>query len=408
MNPRQRITAAIGHRPVDRVPIDLGGTRQSGIAALAYDRLRRRLGIHPARPLRVFDTYQMLADIEQAVADRLGSDCVALNRRAVAFGIVNESWKPWRAYHGLDALVPGDFAPQRGADGGWTLVRGREVIAQMPAGGLYFDRCEKYPGALHPDLDTWEPPRLTQADVDHFGAQAEALHSGTDKAIVVAMGPPYELFNGLGQGGFEDWMVTFASEPAYVERLYAKLVDAWLDNLRALHMAVGDRVTVLQLADDLGTQAGPFLSVEMFRQRVMPAYKRGLDWVHAHTSWKVMLHSDGAIRPLLASIVEMGVDILNPVQTSAPGMEPAALRRDFGDRLVFWGAACDPQHTLARGTPDEVAAECRVNLDALRPLGGGHVFAPIHNIQADVPPDNIIAMFDAALHYHDTERLTSV
>lgn len=401
MNSRDRIAAAIHHRPVDRLPIDLGGTRQSGIAAVAYDRLRKHLavpGVNISQPFRVFDTYQMLADIEQAIADRLGSDCVPLQRRAVAFGVVNEAWKPWRPYRNrpLEVLVPGGFAPDPAPDGGWRLQRGGEVIARMPAGGFYFDRFEKYPGATRPDLDAWQPPRLTQADVDHYGEQARSLFDHTDKAVVVALGPPYELFNGIGQGDFEQWMVTFASEPDYVDALYAKLVDAWIDNLQALHAAVGDRVAVLRLCDDFGTQAGPFLSVEMFRDRVMPAYKRGLDWIHAHTSWKVMLHSDGAIRPLLPSIIDMGVDILNPVQVNCAGMDPEGLKRDFGGRLVFWGGACDAQGTLARGTPEEVAVECLAHIDAFTSDGTGYVFAPIHNIQADVSARNIVAMFDAA------------
>jgi len=171
-----------------------------------------------------------------------------------------------------------------------------------------------------------------------------------------------------------------------------------LENLRAFHAAVGDRVQVIQICDDFGTQHAPFLSVKMFRERLLPAYQRGLNWIHANTSWKVLLHSDGALVPLLPSIIEMGVDILNPVQTSAAGMEPARLKREFGDHLAFWGGSCDPQGTFARGTPAEVAAETEANLRTFTP-GSGFVFAPIHNVQANVPPDNVIAMFDAALHF---------
>lgn len=403
MNSRERIAAAVGRRPVDRPPIDFGATRQSGISAFAYERLRDRLalpGIDLDEPLRVFDTYQMLAEIEREVADRFGSDCVALNRRKVAFGMVNENWKPWRPRpEDEDALVvqvPGGFEPERTASGGWALRRDGEVIAEMPAHGFYFDRYEPYPGATHPNLDAWEPPRLSAADIDHYGRTAEALFEQTDKAIVMALGPPYELFNGIGQGGFEQWMITFASEPEYVDALYAKLFDAWIENLRAVHDAVGERVQVMQIADDFGMQTGPFLSETMFRERLLPAYRRGLDWVHQHTPWKVLLHSDGAIRPLIPAIIEMGVDILNPVQTSAPGMEPTGLKRDFGDRLAFWGGACDPQSTLSRGTPEQVAAEVAANIDALAP-GSGYVFAPVHNIQSDVPADNVIALFDTAL-----------
>jgi uroporphyrinogen decarboxylase len=280
-----------------------------------------------------------------------------------------------------------------------VLRRNGEPIAAMPAGGFYFDRLEKYPGATHPDLSRWRAPRVDSAMLDHYHRQSEALFRQTDKAVIAAFGPPYELFNGIGQGGFEEWMMTFASEPDYVDALYGELTEAWLENLRAFHGAVGGQVQIVQVCDDFGTQNAPFLSPEMFRERLLPAYRRGLDWIHEHTSWKVLLHSDGALVPLLPLIIEMGVDILNPVQTSAAGMAPERLKSEFGARLVFWGGSCDPQSTLARGTPAQVAAETKRNLAAFVP-DSGYVCAPIHNIQADVPPDNIIAMFDTALKFN--------
>lgn len=395
MTSRERLLATLNRQPVDRVPVDFGGTRQSGIAASAYHALREHLGLRGRRPVRVFDLFQMLAEVEQDVAERFGADCVGLYRPEVAFGIRNERWKPWRLFDGTPVEVPGDFHPEIEPNGDWVLRRNGELIARMPRDGFYFDRLERYPGAQHPDLDTWAPPRLEGATLEHYHQQAEALFTGTDKALVAPLGPPYELFYGLGQGGFEAWMLTLATEPEYVRALYAKLVDAWLDNLRAFHAAVGDRVQVLQICDDFGTQRAPFLSERMFRDLIQPAYARGLAWVHAHTAWKVMLHSDGAIFPLLPAIIEMGVDILNPVQVNAAGMEPRRLKAAFGDRLIFWGGACDPQHTLAFGDPAAVAREARGHLEIFA-RGGGYVFAPVHNIQANVPPANIVALFDAA------------
>lgn len=397
MTSRERVLAAIHHRPVDRVPIDLGGTRQSGIAAVACHRLRQHLGL-PARPVRVFDLFQMLAEIEADVAERFGSDCVGLYRPQVAFGIINADWKPWTLFDGTPVEVPGAFHPETLPNGDLALRRGGELIGLMPKDGFYFDRMEKYPGATHPDLSVWEPPRLGTAILDHLSREAERLHRATDKAIIAPFGPPYELFNGIGQGGFDDWMVTFASEPDYVRELYRKLVDAWMANLEIFHDAVGDRIQILQIADDFGTQRAPFLSVRMFRELVMPAYQRGLDWVHAHTSWKVMLHSDGALYPLIPSIIEMGVDILNPVQTTAAGMDARRLKAEFGAKLVFWGGSCDPQTTLTFGNPAQVAEETRGNLEVFT-SGSGYVFAPVHNIQATVPPENIVALFDAARRF---------
>lgn len=394
MNSRQRVLAALNHQPVDRLPIDLGGTRQSGISAFSYARLRRELGLAPA-PVKIFDTFQILAEIEPEILARFGSDCVALNRRAVAFGVANENWKPWQLHDGTDVLVPGGFNPEREPNGDWVLRKAGAIIARMPAGGFYFDRYERYPGAAHPDLATWSAPRLAPADLDFFAREARRLSEESDKAVIAAMGPPYELFNGIGQGGFEEWMMTFAEETDYVAALYDRIVDAWLANLRAFWQVVGERVQIIQIADDLGTQHSPFLSVEMFRERVMPWYKRGLDWIHQNTPWKVLMHTDGAIFPLIPSLIEMGVDALNPVQTSAAGMDAARLKATFGHKLAFWGGACDSQGVLSRGTPEQVAAATAASVQTLGE-SSGYVCASVHNIQAEVPAPNIIAMFDAA------------
>lgn len=394
MNSRERVLCALEHREPDRVPIDVGGTRQSGIAASTYHKLKTRLGI--ATPTRVFDLYQMLAEIERPVMERLGADVVGLNRTAVAFGIRNERWKPWKLFDGTPVEVPGDFNPLVKPNGDLLLLApDGSPVAQMPRGGYYFDRLDKYPGAAHVDPDKLEVPLLTSRECDHLHAQAEAWRQESDYALMAAMGPPYELFFGLGTGDFQAWMITLATEPDYVRSLYERLVEAWIENLRRFTGAVGDRVDILQFNDDLGTQDAPFLSVRMFRELVMPYYKQGLDWVHRHTRMKVFMHNDGAIYPFIPSLIEMGVDILNPVQTTAKGMDPVKLKREFGEKMVFWGGACDCQKTLPFGTPDQVAEEVRENVRILA-AGGGYVAASVHNVQAEVPPENVLALYETA------------
>ena len=301
-------------------------------------------------------------------------------------------------FDGTPVEVPGGFEPVVEDNGDLLLMDDGDPVARMPKDGFYFDRVDKYPGAAHVDLDGYEPPRLTDAEVEHYRAHAEALYQNTDFAIVAPMGPPYELFYGLGTGDFENWMITLASEPDYVSALYEKLVDAWLDNLRRFVDAVGDRVQILQVNDDFGTQHSLFLSVEMYRNQIMPYYKRGLDWVHENTDMRVLLHSDGAIFPLISSLIETGFDILNPVQTSANGMDAQRLKDEFGDRLSFWGGSLDCQKTLPYGTSEEGVREVQEHLRVFAP-GGGYVFASVHNIQANVPPENVIAMYDTALAY---------
>jgi uroporphyrinogen decarboxylase len=396
LNSRERVLYAINRQPPDRVPIDLGGTRQSGIAASTYARLAQHLGLDSYT--RVYDVYQMLAVVQRPILERFGADVVGLNRLDVAFGIRNEHWKPWRLFDGTAVEVPGGFHPLTEANGDLVLIDDGQKIARMPKGGYYFDRLDKYPGAAHVDVETYDPPLLTDQQCDHLRAQAEALSQNTDFAIVAPMGPPFELFYGLGTGDFESWMITLATEPDYVAALHTKLVDAWLKNLERFVQAVGSRVQIIQVNDDFGTQHSAFLSVNMFRQQIMPHYQRGLDWVHQNTDMKVFLHSDGAIFSLIPSLIEMGVDILNPVQTSAQGMDPNQLKQQFGDRLTFWGASLDCQKTLPYGRPEEVAREVEAHLQVFAP-GGGYVFAPVHNIQAGVPPENIVTMFDTALTF---------
>lgn len=394
MNSRERVLLAINHQEPDRVPIDLGGTRQSGIAAATYHRLKQLLGVQS--PTRVFDIFQMLAEVERPTQERFGADVVGLYRPSVAFGIRNENWKPWQLFDGTPVEMPGGFEPVFEDDGDIVLVRDGKPIARMPNGGFYFDRLETYPGAAHVDLVTFRPPLLPNEDCDFLHLQAEAIYQNSDFAIVAPLGPPYELFYGLGTGNFEAWICTFATEREYIAELYEILVTAWLENLRRFVAAVGDRVQILQICDDFGTQTAPFLSVKMFRERLLPFYKRGLDWIHANTSMKVLLHSDGAIYPLIPSIIEMGVDILNPVQTSASGMDPVRLKAEFGDQLTFWGGSLDCQQTLPFGTSEQVADEVSQHVRAFKP-GGGYVFAPVHNIQAGVPPENVVTMFNTAL-----------
>ncbi len=392
---RERVLRALNHEEPDRVPIDLGGTRQSGIAASAYYRLKQHLGI--ATPTQVYDLYQMLAEVERPILERFGVDVIGLNRKAVAFGIPNEGWKPWKLFDGTPVDVPGGFQPVEEEDGSLTLYHSNgRPMARMPKDGFYFDRLDTYPGAAHADPETLDLPLFSQQELDDLRAAAEAIYQNTDFAIIAPMGPPYELFFGLGTGDFSAWMMTLAQEPEYVEALYQRLVEAWIENLRRFTAAVGEFVHIVQFNDDLGTQDAPFLSPRMFRRLIFPFYKQGLDWIHQHTPFKVFMHNDGAIFDFIPMLIEMGVDILNPIQTTARGMDPRRIKEQFGHQLTFWGGSCDCQRTLPFGTPEQVAAEVQAHIAALAP-DGGYVFASVHNIQANCPPENIVAMFQTAL-----------
>ncbi len=395
MTSRERVLRALNHQQPDRVPIDLGATRQSGIAVSAYHRLKQHLGIRT--PTRMVDLIQVLAEVEQPILERFGVDAVGVFRPETnpGLGIPRENWKPWRLFDGTPVEIPGSFNPVPAADGGYEMRRDGITIARMPKDGYYFERTEKYPGAAHIDVDKWQPHRWTNEELEYVHAQAEWLYENTEYALACCVNPPQELFTGMGTGDFEAWWSTLASEPDYVHSLFEKTVEVWLGNLKRFVRAVGDKVHILQLTDDFGTQESLLLSVKMFRDLIMPYYKSGLDWVHQNTSMKVLLHSDGAIFPLIPSLIEMGVDILNPVQVNARGMEPEKLKKEFGERIAFWGGSADCQQTLPFGKPEDVALEVEANVKAFAP-GGGYVCAAVHNIQAGVPPENILALFETA------------
>ncbi|MFN8620766.1 MAG: uroporphyrinogen decarboxylase family protein [Chloroflexota bacterium] len=375
MDSRARVRAALDHREPDRIPRDLAGTRYSSIHANAYRALRPALGLEPREPV-VVDLSQGLALVEDDVLDRLGADVRGIGPRTPS---------GWRRE------IVRDGAYERFVDE-WGVQRTRPVD-----GGLYFEATSAPLSGEISDADiagfAWPDP----VDAGRFAGLADDARRYAReerRAVVcgsVCAGITEMLFR---LRGYEDAYLDLAAEPeralAVMERIL-ELKLAWWD--RALDV-LGDDVDVVAEADDLGAQQALLFSPETYRRLVKPLHAQLFAFLHARTKAKVFLHSCGAIRELLPDLIEIGVDILNPVQVSATGMETAALKRDFGADLVFWGGAVDSQKTLGRGTPNEVEAEARRRIGDLSP-GGGFVFASIHNIQANVPPDNIVALWRA-------------
>ena len=394
MNSRERVLAAVGHREPDRVPIDFGATRQTGIMASAYHRLKERLGI-PSETY-VFDLYQMLAEVERCVRERMHADAVALFFRRVAFGIPNRGKKPWRLNDGTPVLVSAAFEPEIDERGDcYIRSAAGERIAQMPAGGYYFDSLETGPGAAHADPDRWSIPPLPEDELRFLEEQARFWREETDYAIIGEM-PQVELFSGLGKGGFSDWMVTLMTEENYVRELYEKAVQGMTANFDLYYEAVGNRLDIVKFNDDLGMQTGEFAHPDLLRSLVLPYYKKYIDHIKKRDSrLKVFQHCCGSIFNILGGLIEIGVDIINPVQTSAANMEPRRLKETFGGKVCFWGGGIETQHTLPFGTPGEVAAQAAERVEIFKP-GGGFVFATVHNIQSRTPPENILAAFDTA------------
>jgi len=291
----------------------------------------------------------------------------------------------------------------------------RDVPAsgRMPQGGCFFDAILRQEpldeDSLDPKDNMEEFAPLPDSELEHYAALAGRLFRETDKAVFctfggltfgdIALVPAPFLKHPRGIRDIEEWYISTVLRPGYIRQVFEYQAEIAVANLARLHQAVGDQVTVIQTnGTDFGTQNGPFCSPETYRNLYLPYQKKVNGWIHRHTSWKTLMHCCGGIRPLLPLIVEAEFDILNPVQCSAEGMEARELKRDFGRDLVFWGGGVDTQHTLPFGTPDEVRNQVRERVEILG-KDGGFVFSTIHNIVANCPLENVMAMFEAVREY---------
>ena len=407
MNSRERILAAIEHRQPDKVPVDLGATPSSGISAIAYGNLRKHLGLTEGHT-RVYDVVQQLAQPEECILDRFGVDVIDIGR---SFNTAKEDWQPTILADGQAAEYPAWFHPERQADGA-IIARMKDglEIARMPAKGTFFDQTyfpylEDYP-ADYKDLST-EMGRILWAALvhspwDHAGdpgfwdtlrANALELRRTSDRALMLVIG--CNLFEwGTFLRRMDNFLEDLLAEPEKVEGLLDALMERHLAVLEKACRAVGDVVDVIRFGDDLGTNGGPFMSPVTYRELFKPRHTILCDYVHKHSKMKTFLHSCGSIRALLPDLIEAGYDVINPVQTTCRGMEAEGLKTDFGKDICFWGGGCDTRTILPHGTPLEVKDHVKQRLEILMP-GGGFVFNTVHNILPDVPPQNIVAMYEA-------------
>lgn len=400
MTSRERVRASLAHREPDRVPIDLGSNLTSGIMAHALDRLRAHLGFE-RRPVRVHEVFQMLGEVEMDVVERLGADILPVEPLVQFFGLRRENWKPWKLWDGTGVLVPGQFDVELDAEGGWLLHSGgdptRPVEARMPRGGFYFDMP-----SLTESRPDWVPPRLDDVrrehllgpgELEHMQGRAEHLRRTTDKALMLGA---WDTTGLPWVGSIPDFLMLLLSDTAYVRDMFAARTEVAIANLEKLAAHLGDTIDVIGMeGNDFGAQNAELFSPELFQELFVPFLREQNDWVHRHTRWKTWYHCCGSITRILPMMIDCGVDVINPVQTSASGMDPSMLKSRFGDRIVFWGGGVDTQRTLPFGSPDQVAAEVRERIRLFGP-GGGFVFNPIHNIQQGTPPENIVAAYDAA------------
>jgi len=398
LNSRERVLAALRFEEADRVPIDLGSHRSTGIHAGAYSRLRRHVGLPEKRP-RLYDVMQQLADVDEDVLDRFHCDVVQIHRLRPAFGFSIKNWKEMELPDGTPALVPADYAPEPAPQGGWHLDGPDGGRYYMPSDGNYFEAVEAplSDSPTEKDVDALPWDDLEPADVDFVVRQCRAVREKTDRASLVIFGGNI-LEAGNGAFGFQNFMCQLAANPAIVGYYLERLTETYLRRLETFLPAVEGLVDIISVGDDLGGQGGPLVSPAMYRRLIKPFQKRVYEHIRNHSSAYLFLHSCGSVSAILDDLIEIGVQIFNPVQTSAANMDPAELKRRWGKNLVFWGGGCDTQRILPRGAPEEVARDVRERVEIFKP-GGGFVFTQIHNILAGVPPENVVAMFDAAYEF---------
>ena len=413
MTSRQRVDNALNHKESDRVPVDLGGNAVTGMAADTVYKLRQALGLDaPGTPVKVVEPYQVLGEIKPDLMDALGVDVVGLGKPATMFGFKNEGWKPWTTFGGTPVLVPEGFNTDPDENGDILIYpEGDKSVppsGRMPKGGYYFDSIDRQlpldEDHLNLEDNLEEFTAISDEDLAYLGREAERIWTETDKAVLGSFGgtafgdiaqvPGPWMKHPKGIRGIEEWYVSTASRRDFVYKIFERQCEIAIRNLEKVHQVVGERISAVYLSGtDFGQQHGPFISTKNYRDLFKPFNKALNDWVHKNTTWKTFIHSCGSIRALLPDFIDAGFDILNPVQCSAACMAPEELKQEFGDRVTFWGGGVDTQNTLPFGTPEDVRQEVRSRLKIFG-KGGGYIFNPIHNVQARVPIENVLAMFE--------------
>lgn len=398
---RERVLMALNHEETDRVPIDLGSSRSTGINANAYQNLKNYLGYQTDTVC--FDVKQDLAYPDFDLLKRIGCDVVILPRLVPSIGIpIDKMKKGQLPCGGGECLLAEAFQPVDIGGGTLGVFDGEgHLLAKRPKDGLYFDECYNplKEAESEEDIDRLlKLPTITDEECEWLRARAKDIYENTDFCISGATST--SLFEkGWKDWGMETFMENLYCEPELLEYYLDKMTDAYIVMMEKYLDAVGDYVTVVQNNDDFGSQRGMLLSPDLYRKFFKPRHARINEAIRRKKpDIHISLHCCGSIRPIIGDIIESGYDILNPIQKETADMDPWEIKKEFGKNLTIWGGACSTQTTLTHGTMEEIISECKEMIRCYAP-GGGFVYAAIHNIQADISPEKILAVFDTALKY---------
>jgi uroporphyrinogen decarboxylase len=415
MTSRERVIAALNHEEPDRVPIDFGSNLTTSVNVIAYNRLKKHLGITSPTYMRLVTAMLAATDLDEdlEVMKRMGGDILDLPRYMTPVGPAAE-WKDWTLKDGSTCKVPTGFNPEKDENGDWVLKYKGKVRSKMPKDGYYFDPVYRQLGhienlkQLEEQVVQWRDSsrvahilRMSEEELDILKKRARRIYEETDYAI---FGDTYlvSLYQ-ISQEffGYEKFWIFMATDPDLIHFWMDFLTESYVGFITTYLKAVGEYINVILIGDDYGTQQSTQISVQMFRELCKPYMTRLCEAVRETSpNVKLLFHSDGAIVPLIPEFIDCGIDILNPVQSGAEGMDPAKLKRQFGKELSFWGGGVNAQTTLYSGTVHDIEREVKERLDVLKP-GGGYVFATEHDIQEHVSPEKIVAIFDTAQKYRD-------
>ena len=408
---RQNFLKTINHKQPDKVVVDFGSTGVTGIHVLIVEKLRDYYGLEK-KPVRVVEPYQMLGEIDSELIKAMDIDVIGLFSAKNMFGVPNENWKVHKTLWGQEVLFPGSFNYTYNSNGDILMYPEGDTSVppsgMMPKTGFFFDALDRQKpiddSTLKVEDNLEEFSHITEPELAYWKDKVNGLKDNS-KAVVASLGgtalgdialvPAINLKDPKGIRGVEEWYISTLIREDFIKEIYDRQTDIAIENLSLLSEVIGNKIDVVfTCGTDFGTQNSTFCSTETYDRVWLPYYKKVNDWIHQNTTWKTFKHSCGAVELLMSHFIESGFDIINPVQINASGMDPRKLKEKYGDKLVFWGGGVDTQGAFAFGTPAQVREQVKSQCDIFN-NNGGFVFNTVHNIQANVPFENVVAMLEA-------------
>ncbi len=408
---RQNFIKTLNHKQPDKVVVDFGSTAVTGIHVLIVEKLRDYFGLSKI-PVKVIEPYQMLGEIDSELLAAMNIDIIGLFGAKNMFGVRNENWKGHKTLWGQEVMFPGEFNYTYTVNGDILMYpegdTSQPPSGMMPKTGYFFDALNRQgpidDATLTVEDNLEEFGYVNKEDLAYWKNKADSIKDNS-KGVVASLGgtalgdialvPAIGLKDAKGIRGVEEWYISTLMREEFVKELFDRQTDIAIDNLKQLYAVIGDKIDVVfTCGTDFGTQNSTFCSPETFDRVWLPYYRKVNDWIHLNTNWKTFKHSCGAVEPFMNNFIEAGFDIINPVQINASGMDPVLLKKKYGNKLVFWGGGVDTQGVFAFGTPAQVKDQVKKQCDILN-NGGGFVFNAVHNIQANVPFQNVVAMLEA-------------